>query len=98
MEDNPQEGHKAMFLVRHLKTDYNMEIITHRDGHHYIYLNGVKTDCFIVRSVSESDLWRVTDDAHQLTHVVDKVWYGKSKYNKSIVEGIVKKYAAEHFI
>ena len=99
MDDNPQEALICSTDVVYGDQEYCMEFIRHKDLHVYIYLNGLKTDCFIVRSYHDYNYKdHINTDPYGLSNIIEHTWTGKSKYNVRLIEGIFKIYAAEHYV
>ena len=93
-----QNYYVCMHVEKYNKVYYNVEVITHDDGRHYFYLNGVNTFCFIERNVSEHYIWKLKDSFEVLTNFPHSIGMGLSKYNNNILTGIIHRYTAEHFI
>lgn len=98
MNSDIQVSHQCMHVVEHNRNYYNIEVITHRDGRHYFYINGVNTFSFIERNVPDYYISRLSNSFEALSEFPHSIRMGLSKYNNNIITGIIRKYTAEHFI
>ena len=84
--ENPQEN-----LVRTISYKKNtIEFIKHQDHHLYLYFNGQKLDVIHPRSC---DLYSQTT-----AELYKDLVFGKSRFNKSRVQGFFQKVIPEYFL
>jgi len=99
MQGNPQNRFICSTNVKVNKIRYCLEFIEHDDNHVLLYINGMKTDCYIRRVLSpERYKYQISSDPYNLHLVMDELMIGKSRYNRDIVNSIFDKYAAEYRI
>jgi len=68
-----------------------VEFIKHQDYHLYLYFNGQKLDVIHPRSC---DLYQDTS----VVEIYKDLIFGKSRFNKSKVQGFFQKVIPEHFL
>jgi len=82
--------------------EYTIELIAHKDLHHYIYINGALTDMRIPRHIADNISYEIASakdlGKQEYEILLENISYGKSKYNKRLLKKIIKEKYPEYFI
>jgi len=82
--------------------EYTIELIAHKDLHHYLYINGNLTDMLIPRNIVDNVSYEI-DCAQDLGKeefeiLLENIIYGKSEYNEKLLTNIIKEEFPEYFV